>query len=143
MNNNQQEAHEWHSPQLRVAKGSARAGVGCNATGIVTSKCGEKTGTHCHQDVLEAVFVDRGLLLRRAFALLDGVLHCSSVLLYNRALYLCVLLRHLHHTHKRESVREDEECHHRKAHGNQGKRETRSFLVFLFTMTKYSQENWG
>ena len=140
MNNNQQEAHERHGPQLRVAKGCARAGVGCNATSVVTSKCGEKTGTHRHQDVLEAVFVDRSFLLRCVFALLDnaaiarrkladGVL-AISVLLYNhallcnRVLYVCVLLRHLHHTHKRESVREDEECHHRKAHGNQGKRET-------------------
>ena len=121
MNNNQQEAHKWHGPQLRVAKGSARAGVGCNAAGVVTSKCGEKTGTHCHQDVLEAVFVDRSLLFRCAFALLDND---SVALLCNRVFYLCVLLRHLHHTYKRESVREDEECHHRKAHGNQGKRET-------------------
>ena len=143
MNNNQQEAHEWHSPQLRVAKRGARAGVGCNAAGIVTSKCGEKTGTHCHQDVLEAVFVDRSLLFSRTFALLDGVLAssallCNHVLLCGCALYLCVLLRHLHHTYKRESVREDEECHHRKAHGNQRKRETRSFLVILVTMAKYS-----
>ena len=95
MNHNQQEAHKWHGPQLRVAKGSARAGVGCNAAGVVTGKCGEKTGAHCHQDVLEAVFVDRSLLLRRVFALLY-----NHALLCNRVLYVCVLLRHLHHAHK-------------------------------------------
>ena len=140
MNNNQQEAHERHGPQLRIAKRGACAGVGCNAAGVVTRKCGEKTGAHCHQNVLEAVFVDWSLLFRRAFALLDNTtaacrkladdILASSALLYNhallcnRVLYVCVFLRHLHHAHKRESVREDEECHHRKAHRNQGKRET-------------------
>ncbi len=84
-------------PQPRVAKRSTRAGVGCNATGVVTSKCGEKTGTHCHQDVL-AVLRTGAFSLDASFALLGQRRPAlaepslqNRVQLWQLCLYLCVL----------------------------------------------------